>query len=160
MGSPQSGHGNMGNCLVVTGRWLDDLSINLGSTIIPPDELSIIFQRGRSTTNQITIRINHYEPALTTINPTIISFFKMILAPPASDESKDFGVDAQSTVEPPPFWPASKINHKPVTTLPRDVWGWVELSCWWRWQWSPKYDRFLVGGLEVCHILGRIIPTD
>jgi hypothetical protein len=66
------------------------------NVIIPSDFKSIIFQRGRSTTSPITIRINHYEPALTTINPTIISFFEMVLAPPTSDESKDFGADAPS----------------------------------------------------------------
>ena len=39
-------------CLVLTGTLLEDFSYHIGNVIIPTDFHSIIFQRGRSTTNQ------------------------------------------------------------------------------------------------------------
>ena len=41
--------------LVVTGTWIDHFSRHIGNFIIPTDFHSIIFQRGRLTTNQNTL---------------------------------------------------------------------------------------------------------
>ena len=73
-GSHFSSHfyGGVLNCLVVTGTMefygFPILSHHLGNFIIPTDFHSIIFQRGRYTTNQIWRCPKKWEPQISQVN--------------------------------------------------------------------------------------------